>query len=54
MLGANHNIWLNKLRWKTANNEFKKMRELRLDCFRYVFINNGLTQEQQSLLMEFM
>ena len=54
MDAVNHDILINKLRWKTVTQEFTGLQELRLDCFRFVFQEGGLNQEQQELLVEFL
>lgn len=54
MKTTDHNEFLTKLRWKVANQEFKAMQGLRLDCFYFRFIGGGLNPEQQALLVEFM
>lgn len=51
---TNHDLWLNRIRWKIANKEFRSIDSLTLDCFHYSFGQCGLTQEQQEKLVEFM
>lgn len=50
---VNHNIWINKVKWKTAMNEFERMNKLILDCFEYSFVG-GLEYKQQMQLIDFM
>lgn len=50
---VNHNIWINKVKWKSAMHEFKEMNKVILDCFEYSFIGR-LEYEQQMQLIEFM
>lgn len=50
----NHDIWLNKLRWKTAYKELDSMNELILDCSRFIFIDGIKDFDKQQSLIDFM
>lgn len=54
MKNVNHDLWLNKLRWKTAYKEFLGIKSLQMDCYFYEFPDEGLKQEEQEKLIEFM
>lgn len=54
MEGVNHNHFLVKMRWKIANKEIKYIKTLKLDCYKFVFIKQGISEEKQQILIDFM
>lgn len=51
---VNHSHFLVKMRWKIANKEIKYIKTLILDCYKFVFLEKGINEDKQQILIDFM